>query len=114
MALKIKELNHQNSLLNAKYNHDEKYFRIHKRLLEQNLFLSNERKIFETLNNIKNHTDELVLQNDKILKNEEYFNQEVNRNVATEFTNLSVEFNSNEVKFISNLVVKEYLNEYNL
>ena len=67
-----------------------------KRLLEQNLFLSNERKIFETLNNIKNHTDELVLQNDKILKNEEYFNQEVNRNVATEFTNLSVEFNSNE------------------
>ena len=103
---KIKELNHQNSLLKAKYHDDYKFTRIHKRILENNLFLKNEREIFDRLNNVKQNTDELFLQNQRILQNESYFNREIARNVAKEFSD------SDQIKFISNLITKEYQDEF--
>jgi type I restriction enzyme R subunit len=67
---RIKEINRENNLLKSKYENDLKYVRIHKRLIEKGIINHQERKIFEALNKIKIDTDERVLQNSQILKNE--------------------------------------------
>jgi len=110
---RIKELNRENALLRSKYNNDPKYARIHKRLLETGSMSDQERKIFEALIQIKEETDEQVLQNTQILKNESYFNTEVGRKVIKQFKDQSINLNPESVKFINGLVVREYMDEFN-
>jgi len=110
---RIKELNRENALLRSKYNNDPKYARIHKRLLETGSMLDQERKIFEALMQIKEETDEQVLQNTQILKNESYFNTEVGRKVIKQFKDQSINLNPESVRFINGLVVREYMDEFN-
>ena len=85
MKDRIKEINRKNNLLEAKYGNDQKYVRIHKRLIQNNEFGNQERKIFEALNSIKLQTDELVLQNEQVINNESYFSKEVAGNVLKQF-----------------------------
>jgi len=108
---RIKKLNCENNLLKAKYSNDPKYVRIHKRLIKNNEFGNQERKIFEALNEIKIDTDERVLQNSQILKNESYFNVEVGSKIIKPFYDRGIELNVDSVKYINNLIVKEYMNE---
>ena len=110
---RIKELNRENALLRSKYNNDPKYARIHKRLLETGSMSDQERKIFEALIQIKEETDEQVLQNTQILKNESYFNTEVGRKVIKQFKDQSINLNPESVRFINGLVVREYMDEFN-
>jgi type I restriction enzyme R subunit len=110
---RIKELNRENALLRSKYNNDPKYARIHKRLLETGSMSDQERKIFEALIQIKEETDEQVLQNTQILKNESYFNTEVGRKVIKQFKDQNINLNPESVRFINGLVVREYMDEYN-
>jgi type I restriction enzyme R subunit len=106
---RVKELNRENALLKSKYGNDPKYARIHKRLLEKGTLTEQERKIFEALSRIKEETDEQVLQNTQILKNESYFNAEVGRKVIKQFRDQSID----SVKYINALVVREYMDEFN-
>ncbi len=108
---RIKELNRENNLLESKYNNDKKYVRIHKRLVEKDAINYQERKIFEALNEIKIVTDERVLQNSQILKNESYFNAEVGSKIIKQFNLRGIELNVDSVKYINNLIVKEYMSE---
>ena len=108
---RIKELNRENNLLESKYNNDKKYVRIHKRLVEKDVINYQERKIFEALNEIKIVTDERVLQNSQILKNESYFNAEVGSKIIKQFNLRGIELNVDSVKYINNLIVKEYMSE---
>ncbi len=108
---RIKEINRENSLLKSKYENDSKYVRIHKRLIEKGIINHQERKIFEALNKIKIDTDERVLQNSQILKNESYFNAEVGSKIFKQFYDRGIELNVDSVKYINNLIVKEYMNE---
>lgn len=111
---KIKDLNRKNSLLRDKYQNDKKYARIHKRILENKELSFKESMIFEALMGIKERADDQVLNNIKILNNEEYFNKEMIRLVIEEFKNRQkLQLNSDTSKYINNLVVKEYLNEFN-
>jgi len=110
---RIKELNRENALLRAKYDNDPKYARIHKRLLEKGSISNQERKIFEVLNKIKEEADEQVLQNTQILKNESYFNTEIGRKVIQQFKEQNISLDFESAKFINNLVVSEYTNEFN-
>ncbi len=110
---RIKELNRENALLRSKYNNDPKYARIHKRLMETGNMSDQERKIFEALIQIKEETDEQVLQNTQILKNESYFNTEVGRKVIKQFKDQSINLNPESVRFINGLVVREYMDEFN-
>ena len=64
---RVKELNRRNNLIKSKYQQDEKYARIHKRLVERNIS-NRESQIFEALQKIKLQADETVLQNTRILK----------------------------------------------
>lgn len=110
----IKELNRQNNLLKAKYDQDVKYVRIHKRLLESQKFAVTERKIYEALRGLKTKADDLILQNTKILNNESYFSQQMIRLLIDQFKNQQkIDINAEMSKYINNLIVKEYINEYN-
>lgn len=109
-----KKLERENNLLKAKYDHDAKYARIHKRLLEKNPLTDNERKLFEALKGLKTEVDHEILQNAKILENESYVSKMMMRLVINQFKNKqNIDINATDVKRINNILVKEYINEYN-
>jgi type I restriction enzyme, R subunit len=110
---KIKELNRQNNLLRAKYNNDAKYVRVHKRILEGNKLSLTERKICEVLLNVKMIADGFVLQNVQILNNEGYFSQEMKRFLKAQFREQNIDLDLEASRYINNLVVREYMNEFN-
>ena len=111
---KAKKLERENQLLKAKYDYDEKYARIHKRLLEKNPLTENERKLFEALKGLKEDVDNEILQNAKVLENERYVEKMMMRLVINQFKNKQkINITATDVKRINNILVKEYINEYN-
>lgn len=111
---KITELNRENDLLKEKYKSDKKYARIHKRLNEKGNISKKQTQIFSALESVKLRLDEKVLNNSAILKNESFFTVETQPIVAEEFEdNNKIKLNEDAFKYINNLVVNEYLNEYN-
>ncbi|WP_237275810.1 type I restriction endonuclease subunit R [Tenacibaculum ovolyticum] len=111
---KAKKLERENQLLKAKYDYDAKYARIHKRLLEKDPLTDNERKLFEALKGLKADVDNEILQNAKILENESYVKKMMMRLVINQFKNKqNISINATDVKRINNILVKEYINEYN-
>ena len=67
---KAKELDRKNELLRAKYENDEKYTRLHKRLMEKDPLTESESKLYEALSSLKKEIDEHVLKNSRMLDNE--------------------------------------------
>ncbi len=110
---KIKELNRQNDLLKAKYQNDKKYARAHKRIIEGGNISQQESRICEALNGVKTGADDQVLQNTRILDNEGYFNSMMAGLVVEQFKNRQkMDLNPQTTKFINQLVVQEYINEF--
>ena len=110
---RIKELNRRNDLLKDKYEGDPKYARVHKRLIEAGKPSKLKTVIIEALQSIKEQTDLAVLSRQDSLNNESYFNGQVARLVFAEFQKSSdVQMDAATTKFISQLIVDEYLNEY--
>ena len=110
---KIKELNRQNNLLKDKYDSDPKYARIHKRLVEKGALSQKESQIFDALKSVKREADLQVIQNTKLLKAESYFSSEMMRLVIDQFKNKNhINLNAESSKYINNLVVNEYMNEF--
>ncbi len=111
---RVRELNQRNNRLKAKYKHDEKYARIHKRLSQRGDISQKEIQIFDALQHIKELADLQVLKNTKILDNEDYFDKEMVKMVIEEFMkNQKLSLNAEAIKYINGLVVKEYMNEFN-
>lgn len=115
---RVKELNRQNNQLRQKYLGDAKYTRIHKRLQErqqsQNDISESERKIFEALTGVKQDADEQVLNNSQILDNESYFERQMMPLVIKRFMKQhNIKLNAEASRFINQLVVAEYLKEFN-
>jgi type I restriction enzyme R subunit len=110
---KIKELNRQNNLLKDKYKGDTKYARMHKRVNQKNI-TQKQSKIFNALSGIKIQLDEKVLNNSAILKNESFFFAQSEPIVDIEFEEKNkIQLDEDAFKYVNNLVVNEYLNEYN-
>ena len=79
-----------------------------------NLASESERKIFEALQGVKQDADEQVLQNTQILDNESYFDRMMMPLVIDQFKNQQkINLNPEASKYINQLVVKEYMNEFN-
>ncbi|MES2781099.1 MAG: type I restriction endonuclease [Bacteroidota bacterium] len=111
---KVTELNRKNNLLRAKYESDQKYARTHKRLVEQGNITQKESVLFEALQQVKHDADEHVLQNNRLLENENYFEGLMMKMVMDVFkTKNNIPLDVPSAKFINGLIVKEYLNEYN-
>ncbi|MBL6448380.1 type I restriction endonuclease subunit R [Fulvivirga sp. 29W222] len=108
-----KELERKNQLLRAKYDHDAKYTRLHKRLMEKDPLTSCEQKLFEALQALKSKADEHVLNNSNMLDNESYVEKMMMRLLVQELkNNHHLPLTMERTKQINHLLVKEYLNEY--
>lgn len=108
---KINELNRKNTNLKAKYHNDEKYTRVHKRMVERQ-FSQRESDIYNTLTGIKTQVDERVLMNKAVLNNEDYFNRLMLKMVVENFEKTKVKLTPDSAHFVNGLIVKEYMREY--
>ena len=110
---RAKELERKNQLLKAKYNNDEKYARLHKRLMEKDPLTDSESKLFEALNGLKAAVDIQIQQNAKMLDNENFIKQMIPPLIFNEFEDKrGIELELESVDMINQLIVKEYMNEY--
>ncbi len=108
-----KELERKNQLLKAKYDNDEKYVRLHKRLLGKGFLTDSESKLFEALKGLKTEVDNQIQQNANQLENENFINQMIPPLIFDEFEDKrGFELEIESVELINQLLVKEYMNEY--
>ena len=110
---KAKELNRKNALLKAKYENDEKYTRIHKRLTEKGTLNAKESQLHRALMHVKNQVDEKLINQDDLRKNEPYFKRYLLQLVVQEFKkneNIPLDYATTET--INNMIANEYLNQY--
>lgn len=104
-----KELNRKNALLRAKYNHDEKYARIHKRLAEKGTLSAKEMQLHRALMQVKLEVDEKLEGQEDILENQAWFDRYVVKLVAHQFVvKEKMELDATTRQNISNLIGKEY------
>jgi type I restriction enzyme, R subunit len=109
---RARELERKNQLLRAKYANDEKYARLHKRLLEKGEPTLSERKLFEALNDFRTEADALVNQNARILTNEAFAKTEMTRLIIEQLMNKhQFPLTPESTQFINSLVMREYLAE---
>lgn len=111
---KVREINRKNRLLQTKYEGDIKFVRVHKRLVENSTISESERRIFEALRLVKQHADDSVMQNRHILDNDRYFERMMQRSVVQQFHQAqNIKLTPDSTRYINDLVVKEYLDEFN-
>jgi len=104
-----KELNRKNALLRAKYNHDEKYARIHKRLTEKGTLSAKEMQLHRALMQVKLEVDEKLEGQEDILENQAWFDRYLIKLVAQQFVvKEKIELDAATRQNISNLIGKEY------
>lgn len=110
---RARELERKNRLILAKYANDEKYARLHKRLLEKKQPTDNERKLFEALSAFKAEADARIAHNAAILTNEAFARAEMTRLIIEQFkTKHQLPLTAGDTQFINTLVMKEYLAEF--
>lgn len=110
---KARELERKNQLLRAKYHNDEKYARLHKRLMEKDPLTDSESKLIEALQGLKNDVDMQIERNAKMLENESYVERMILRMVIDQFKNKQhINMDAASSKRVNALVVKEYMNEF--
>lgn len=110
---KTKELERKNQLLKAKYDNDEKYARLHKRLMEKDPLTDSQAKLFEALSGVKAAIDQQVEQNAKMLDNENFVEKMMMRTLIDQFkTKRNLPLTPTSTRHINQLLVKEYMNEY--
>lgn len=110
----VKELNRKNDLLKAKYEQDEKYVRVHKRLMEKGNLSLKETQLFEVLQTIKKSTDVQLVCNSRLTEQESYFSDYLLQLVVRELKQerkMNIDFAT--AKSINNLIVNEYFNQFN-
>tara|TARA_B100000902_G_C27318687_1_gene922911 strand:- start:2758 stop:5769 length:3012 start_codon:yes stop_codon:yes gene_type:complete len=113
LYIKSKEINRKNDLINLKYNNDQKFTRIHKRVLEMKKYEEYKPSLFDILNDVKDAIDEHSLNNNEILKNENYFKQVTMPIIIQKFEITSKEnINYEDAEYLNSIVVNEYINEY--
>ena len=110
---KAKELERKNQLLRAKYDNDEKYARLHKRLMEKDPLTDSESKLIEALQGLKTAVDQQIMQNAKLLENESFVEKMMVRLLIDQFKNKNnIALDATTSKRVNSLLVKEYMNEF--
>lgn len=108
-----KELNRKNALLKAKYENDEKYSRIHKRLTEKGTLNAKETQLHNALMQVKEQVDEKLEAQEDLMKNEAFFTKYLMQLVVQEFKkkeNIPLDFSTTQ--HINTMIVNEYLQQY--
>ncbi|PIB34872.1 restriction endonuclease subunit R [Reichenbachiella sp. 5M10] len=108
-----KELERKNQLLRAKYDYDEKYARLHKRLMEKDPLTDSESKLFEALQGLKKEVDLKILENSKMLENENFVEKMTMKLVIDQLKNKHhINLDPATTRRVNGLLVKEYMNEF--
>lgn len=111
---RVKELNRQNEQLRNKYAGDRKYTRLHKRFLEKKISVAPERSIYQAFLGVKNSIDDRVLHNTLILNNESFFKRIVMPHIIDHFVDQQkIELSNKSAEYLNQLVVAEYLKDFN-
>jgi type I restriction enzyme R subunit len=109
---KVAELNRRNDLLKAKYEHDTKYARVHKRILEKGGISQRESQVNALLMDVKREADAQVSGNSRLLGNEAYFGQMLMKLVTESLDKQKLDWDPAGADFINACVLREYMNEY--
>ena len=108
---RISELNRKALLLDAKYEGDLKYVRLHHELIRMGLS-QNEQKVYDILMQIKHNTDETLLLNENILVgNDAYFESYIQQQVIQIFKSNAIKLNPEVARVVKSAIVREYINE---
>ncbi len=108
-----KELNRKNDLLRAKYQNDDKYARIHKRLTEKGNLTIKEMQLHRALMQVRHEVEEKLEGQDNIIENEAWFNKYLVRLVAEQFVvKEKLDIDAATRQNISNLIGREYFQLY--
>lgn len=108
-----KELNRKNALLKVKYENDEKYARIHKRLTEKGTLNAKEIQLHRALMLVKEQVDQKLEGQEDLLHNEAFFKRYLLQMVVNEFKKkeqIPLDFPTTET--INNMIANEYLQQY--
>ena len=124
IIVRLQELQKRNNVLLKKYNWDEKFARVHKRIREVNkqreekgqkpMFSFLDDEIASILNIIKKDVDAKVYDRNDILKKDAYFNRTVMTLVngcLYQFPQIKPEMD--DYKFIQTRISQQYINQYN-
>lgn len=109
----ITDLNRRNNQLKTKYQGDEKFARLHKRLLNNKNINTREATIYESLMNVKKEADDKILSNSRMTQNEEYFTKFMSPIVISAFDDRGVKLDFESSQNINKLVTQEYLYQFN-
>lgn len=108
-----KELNRKNALLKAKYEQDEKYARIHKRLTEKGTLNAKEIQLHRALMLVKEQVDQKLEGQEDLLHNEAFFKRYLLQMVVNEFKKKEqIPLDYPTTESINNMIVNEYLQQY--
>ena len=119
---RLYKLQLKNKALLRKYNDDEKFARVHKRIKEENfrriaagkspIISQYDDDIFKFLSAIKFEVDQRIYNNDDVLKNDARFKKIVMAQIMQSFQNLSsVESSRPDRIFIQSHIVNQYLKQ---
>lgn len=106
----VHKLNVVNSGYLTKYLGDEKYVKIHKRVLDR-IHDFNEIKLNKILLGIKDGIDDMLLKNSSIIDNEDFFKDSVTPKVIGKFKEQSQAIVVDEISFFTETIVEQYLLE---
>lgn len=104
---KIEKLNASNNRIFQKYDGNEKFARIHKRIIEneQNI---NDKDLFVVLFKNKQFVEEQIFTNAQMLNNTPYFKALIDKNIIETIQERDIQLNQDAVQLISELIIKEY------
>ena len=121
---RIRAINRANEMLKRKYNDDESFARIHKRIREENekrskrepkekpIISDNERELAEELSKMKEAIDAQIFFNVHILNNEEAFGQDVLKDISLTLVGNGIAAPVSDKKAIRREIVNEYMARY--
>lgn len=110
---KIHQLNESNNRLLVKYSNDEKYVKIHKRVIEK-LPNFDQVELYNILTKLKTEIDDILLRKYDIMDTEAFFKQTILPLTINEFDEHNIPIVIDEVQFFTDVIVDTYLFERSL
>lgn len=108
---RIRHRNSKDEMLIIKYENDIKFMRIHKRIKEANTQNISDIALNQMLLDIKHNVDEMLIKSYKLMDNEAYFYGRITPIIATTSLKYGIKLNIDQVQFITNNVLEEYVEE---
>jgi type I restriction enzyme R subunit len=105
-----RELERKNQLIRARFDNDQKYLRLYKRLREQEVLSIQDFKLMQALKNLKVAVDQKVLQNQQMLSNESFAEKAMLSLVARQLQDIKAD--AATLRKINTLLTTEYFNEF--